>query len=94
MAPEIDLGAYDLLFDFAGIGLGVSCVIEEFSQELIERHGLRRLQLAKRLPARDVGICRLSGIPLSIPAQKFADMLLQACREPAAKPKGGKEDEA
>ena len=89
LTPEIELGAYDLLFDFAGIGLGVSCVIEEFSRELIDRHGLCRVQLAKKLPARDVGICRLSGIPLSIPAQKFADMLLRSCKEPVAGPKGG-----
>jgi len=69
--PEIELGAHHLLLDFAGIGLGVACVVEEFSRHAIERGEVFRLDVQPPVPARSVGVCYLEGIPLSSAARAF-----------------------
>ncbi len=38
--PEIELGAHDLLLEFARINLGISCVVKEFSKEYLDNEYL------------------------------------------------------
>lgn len=73
--PEIELGAYDLLIDLAKIGLGVSCVIDEFTREEIENRELEQIKLRPELPPRQIGICYLSSISLPPAAKAFIDLL-------------------
>ena len=74
LQPEIELGAHSLLLEFAKIGLGLSCVIREFSRKAMEEGGLFEIRLADPLPSRHVGFCTLAGIPLSAAARSFIEM--------------------
>lgn len=75
LEPEIELGSHDLLLEFAKIGLGISCVVREFSKEYLNSGELQELQIEKSIPSRDIGICFLRDVPLSFAAQKFIDMI-------------------
>ena len=59
----------------AGIGLGVACVIEEFSHEPLESGRLFRLELTEPVPRRSVGACWLTGIALSTAARRFIELV-------------------
>ena len=72
--PGVELGAHDLLLDFAGIGLGVSCVIREFSKDALERNALFEINLQPPVPQRSIGVCYNSGIALSPAAQKLIEL--------------------
>ena len=76
LKPEIELGAHDLLLQFADIGLGVACVIREFSQEWLASGRLVEVELAHPVPPRAVGLCTLRGMPQSSAAQRFIELLL------------------
>jgi len=78
--PEIELGAHHLLLDFAGIGLGIACVVEEFSRHAIERGEVFRLDVQPPVPARSVGVCYLEGIPLSSAARAFIRLTKELSR--------------
>ena len=77
LEPEIELGAHDLLLEFARIGLGVSCVIEEFCGRYLESGELFALPLKRPVPPRFVGLCRLAGVSPSISAEAFMRLLPQ-----------------
>lgn len=73
--PVIELGAYDLLLDFARIHLGISCVIREFSVQALSQGDLFEIQLEDPLPPRQIGICTLRGVTLSHAAQRFVELV-------------------
>lgn len=75
LQPEIELGAYDLLLDFAEIGLGIACIIREFAGR---QKNLFEVRLQTPLPRRHIGICYLSSIRLSPSARKFIDLIVQS----------------
>ena len=72
LRPEIELGAHDLLVDYARIGLGVSCVIDEFAD--IDACGLFRVELEPPVPERSIGVCYMEGIELSAAARRFIEL--------------------
>lgn len=74
LAPGVELGAHDLLLDFAGIGLGVACVIREFSRKALEDHNLFEVNLQPPVPERAVGVCYNGGITLPPAAQKLIEL--------------------
>lgn len=71
LRPEIELGAHDLMVDFARIGLGVSCVTKEFSNM---NGGLFELELEEPLPPRELDLCWLESGNLSAARRKFMEM--------------------
>ncbi|MBE5778604.1 MAG: LysR family transcriptional regulator [Clostridiales bacterium] len=71
LRPEIELGAHDLMVDFARIGLGVSCVTREFSNL---NGGLFELEMEQPLPARELDLCWLETGNLSAARRKFMEM--------------------
>lgn len=73
--PETELGAHSLLLHFAQIGLGISCVIKEFSQDYLMDGRLAQVFLAPPLPGRDIALCYLNRITLSTSAQAFLRLL-------------------
>ncbi len=75
LEPEIELGAHDLLLEFARIGLGVACVIEEFSSDYLESGELFALKLKNPVPSRSIGLCSLAGMLPSFAAERFKEML-------------------
>jgi len=75
LEPEIELGAHDLLLEFARIGLGISCVIEEFSSEYLQSGNLFVLKLKKPVPPRSIGLCSLAGVSPSFAAERFMQLI-------------------
>lgn len=74
LSPEMELGAHALLLDFAKNGLGVSCVIQEFSKELLDAHEIYPLKLKTPIPARSIGYAYMNR-PLSSAALQFIALL-------------------
>ncbi|MBD2865316.1 MULTISPECIES: LysR family transcriptional regulator [Paenibacillus] len=75
LQPEIELGSIELLVQFAGIGLGIACVIREFVGVELADGTLSEVRLADPLPPRNVGLVTLRDVPLSAAAQRLLEML-------------------
>lgn len=75
LQPQIELGAHELLLQFAKIQLGVSCVIKEFSQSFLEDQSLQELILTPPLPTRSIGYIHHKKIPLSLAAIQFLKLI-------------------
>ena len=73
--PQIEVAVHDLLIRFASIHLGVSCVIEQFSQEEFEKGIIKKLPLEPPLPKRSIGCAYLKNAPLSYSAKAFLELL-------------------
>lgn len=74
LAPGVELGAHDLLLDFAEIGLGIACVIREFSEHALASGELFEINLQPPVPQRAIGVCYNGGITLPPSAQKLIDL--------------------
>ena len=75
LSPIIELAVHDLLIQFASIHLGISCVVEEFARESIEKGIIKPLHLTSPLPPRSIGCAHLKHNPLSLAAQAFLDII-------------------
>ncbi len=73
--PEIELGSHDLLLEFSKIGLGISCVVKEFSMRYLESTELFELTIDPPITARSIGMAVSSTIPLSNAAEKFVKLI-------------------
>ncbi len=76
LEPEIELGAHDLLLEFAETGLGIACVVEEFSHRYLHSGKLFRLHLDEELPSRSIGVCTLRGVGLPTPGRRLLQLML------------------
>jgi len=76
--PEIELGAHNLLVEFAKIGLGIACVTREFAAAAINSGELFEVALAMPMPSRSIGLISLEGVPLSAAADKFIQVVLDS----------------
>ena len=75
LKPQIEVAVHDLLIRFASIHLGISCVIEQFSKEELEKGIIKKLPLDPPLPKRSIGCAYLKSTPLSYAAKAFLDLL-------------------
>lgn len=75
ISPEIELASYELLQDFACIGLGVSCVIREFSQNQLNSGELLEIQLEESLPERSIGMVSLKNVSLTPAAAHLLEII-------------------
>lgn len=73
--PQIEVAVHDLLIRFASIHLGISCVIEQFSSDELEKGVIQKLNLNPPLPKRSIGCAYLKNAPLSYAARAFLDMI-------------------
>ena len=73
--PQIEVAVHDLLIRFASIHLGVSCVIEEFSKEELERGIIKKMNLTPPIPKRSIGCAYLKNAPLSYAAKAFINLI-------------------
>ena len=73
--PQIEVAVHDLLIRFASIHLGVSCVIEEFSKEELERGMIKKMNLTPSIPKRSLGCAYLKNAPLSYAAKAFINLI-------------------
>lgn len=74
--PSIELGAHNLLLDFAKAGLGISCVIKEFSQEYLNNNILYEVKTISSLPSRSIGYAYLKRRTQSVAANKFIELIV------------------
>lgn len=73
--PQIEVAVHDLLIRFASIHLGVSCVVEQFSKEEVDKGIIQKIQLDPPLPKRSIGCAYLKNAPLSFAAKAFLDLV-------------------
>lgn len=73
--PEMELGAYELLSAFTKNKLGISCVIKEFSKELLDNEDVYELNITPPIPKRSFGYAYLTRVSLSAAALKFTELL-------------------
>lgn len=73
--PEIEVAVHDLLIRFASIHLGISCVIEEFSKDELEKGNIKKLSIVPPLPKRSIGCAYLKNTPLPYAAKAFLDLI-------------------
>ena len=73
--PQIEVAVHDLLIRFASIHLGVSCVVDQFSKEELEKGIIQKITLDPPLPKRSIGCAYLKNAPLSYAAKAFLDMI-------------------
>ena len=81
LKPQIEIAAYDLLIRFASIHLGVSCVVEEFSEDSLESGIIKKMTLDPPLPPRNIGYAYLKHNTLSLPARAFLELIDVGGRE-------------
>lgn len=74
--PEIELGNFELLVQFAMIDFGVACVIRNFIAYELEKSLLYEVKLQEVIPPRHIGIAYLNTLPLSAAASRFLSFLL------------------
>ena len=77
LEPQIEIAAHDLLIRFASIDLGVSCVIEEFSKESLDKGLVLPMKLEPPLPPRNIGCAYLRNTPLSPASETFLNLIRQ-----------------
>ena len=75
--PQIEVAVHDLLIRFASIHLGISCVIEQFSEEEIRSGLIKKLPLDPPLPKRSIGCAYLKNAPLSYAAKAFLELIFK-----------------
>ncbi len=76
--PEIELGSHELLLEFAKYNFGISCVIEEFSKDYLNKGDLFKLKLTDEIPKRSIGFCFLKSVSMSAAARKLVSLIIKA----------------
>ena len=75
LSPETELGAHRLVIEFARIGLGIACIIQEFSSGYLDRGILQQVFISPPVPGRDIALVTLKGVPLSSSAKAYIRLL-------------------
>lgn len=73
--PEIEIGSYDLLLEFAKINLGIACVVKEFAKEPLSKEAIYEIKTMEEIPKRSIGLCYLKKVPLSLASAKFLEIM-------------------
>lgn len=81
LKAEIELGSHDLLLEFARFNFGIACVIEEFSQEYLQKGLLWKVELEEAIPGRAIGFCTLKSVPLSPASARFVEIVESGLRD-------------
>ena len=75
LKPQIEVAVHDLLIRFASIHLGISCVIEQFSDAELKNGLIKKIPLDPQLPKRCIGCAYLKKAPLSYAAKAFLELV-------------------
>ena len=75
LKPEMELGAHQLLLEFAHASLGIACVIKEFSQNDLKQEKVYEMKLKKHLPPRSIGYAYLKRKSLSVASLNFLELI-------------------
>ena len=80
--PQIEVAIHDLLIRFASIHLGISCVVEQFSKEELDKGIIQKITLDPPLPKRSIGCAYLKNAPLSHAAKAFLNRIVPVSASP------------
>ncbi|MDR6549919.1 LysR family transcriptional regulator [Paenibacillus qinlingensis] len=75
LSPEFELGSIDLLVQFAKRGFGLAFVIGNYIAEELASGELIEIPLIEPIPARQIGLATLRGVPLSAASKSFMALL-------------------
>jgi len=75
LKPNIELGSYDLLVQFAKANIGLAFAVREFTDKHFDNRDLFEIPLLPAVPSRYVGMIKLKGVALSYAATRFAELL-------------------
>ncbi|MCX7920695.1 MAG: LysR family transcriptional regulator [Clostridia bacterium] len=76
LQPEIELGNFELLVQFAMIDFGVACVIKNFVNYELDKSLIYEIKLLEPIPPRHIGTVHLNSVPLSAASKKFLSFLI------------------
>lgn len=72
---KVELGAHYLLINMAKLGMGVSCVIKEFSKKFLDDKSIYEVKLNNPIPERSIAYAYLKRKTLTRPTLKFLELL-------------------
>ena len=75
LKPDMELGAHELLLEFAKNRLGISCVIKEFSQDMLSSGEIHEIKINPPLKKRSIGYAYASRRSLSVASLKFIELI-------------------
>lgn len=75
LEPQIELGSFDVLAEFARNGLGVSCTVREFARAALEKGEIREVLVDPPVPARAIGMATAASLAPSAAAAEFIQLL-------------------
>lgn len=75
LRPEIELDTDALQVELAQIGLGITCISQEFFAASLEEGAVKPLKTDFDIPTRTVCMCTLSGVAPTAAAGKFMEMI-------------------
>lgn len=73
LSPAMELGAHELLLNFAKNDLGIASVIKEFCEDSLKNKDIYEVKVTPAIPARSIGYAYSAQRTLSIAAAKFID---------------------
>ena len=73
--PILELGSSDLLVSFAEINLGLTYVIEEFTQRELQNKHLFEIPVEPPVPKRSIGMVRLKNVAMTHALKGFIDLI-------------------
>lgn len=73
LSHALEVSSMDLLIDFAKIGLGIACVIQEFVLDDLQEGTLWKLPLSHTIPKRTIGFAHRKNAIVSHTVQEFID---------------------
>lgn len=78
--PEIELGSFDLVIDFAKAGLGIGFVTKEFVQKEFEEGTLFEIKTDFELPERAIGGIKRKDMSLTFAASRFLEIVFDGLK--------------
>lgn len=67
----LEVGTMDLLIEFAKMGLGIACVIQQFVQEELKDGVLSQLPLEIEMEQREIGFAYCTNMPITQAVKQF-----------------------
>jgi DNA-binding transcriptional LysR family regulator len=68
------ISSHELMPEYVRAGLGIACVVDEFSHQTLASGDVYRVELEDPVPERSLGICFRSDTPLSPSAEKLIEL--------------------
>ena len=75
LEPEFELASSDLIVQFAERNLGIGCVVRGYAEESFRTGKLFEVKTQEPVPARNLCLATLNGIPLSPSARKLVEQV-------------------